>query len=125
MNRKIMAVMLFVVIAAIPIIAIAQEEIPSGDIPINFSPAHGLIILVGALGGVTSAYLGSRKAKKEDKDYKFDIHNFLNRVILACITSIGLAITAAAGLLELNAVTLFLIFAASIGTAHLVKAART
>jgi len=109
-------------------LAYAQEtpSIPE-DIPIVFSEAQILIIGVGILGGLTSAYLGSRKAKATAADgtpYQFNIHKFGDRVIMACITSIGLAITAAAGFLELNAITLFLIYVGSLGTAQLTMEVR-
>ena len=121
MIPKIKTILLLSLILMIPAIALAQEEeVPSEDIPISFSESHVAIVLVGSLGGLTSAYLGSRKAKaKEGEKYTFNIHRFLDRVILAVIASIGLAIAAASGFMELNIVTLFLIFVASLGTSQL------
>ena len=126
MNKYHLYAILLVAVIAIPTaLAYAQEpDLPSGDIPISFDAAHGILIIIGVLGGLTTAYLGSRKAKANNANYSFDIHRFLDRVIIAVITSIGLAITAATGFVELNIVTIFLIFTSTVGTAELALQAR-
>lgn len=94
------------------------------DIPIEFSSAEGVIVLVGGLAGLTTAYLGYRKVKSSEPNAKFNITRFLDRVIVAVITSIGLAIASSTGLLELNLFTLYLIFVSALGTAELVMEIR-
>jgi len=107
-------------------LAFAQEEtpIPAPGMDIAFDAGQIVIVIVGALGGLTSAYLGSRKAAAADPNYKFKIHKFMDRVIMAVITSIGLAVAAAVGLVELNIVTLYMVFVASLGTAELTMEVR-
>jgi len=80
------------------------------------------IVIIGALGGLTSAYLGFRK--NHTKGDTFDVTKFFDRVIMAVITSIGLAIASAANLLVLDLFTMYLIFVASLGTSELVMELR-
>ena len=94
------------------------------DVPITIGTSEALILLVGALGGLTTAYLGYRKAHSQTPDVKFSVTKFLDRVIVAVIVSIGLAIAAATNLLELNLFSLFLVFTSSLGTSELVMQIR-
>lgn len=105
--------------AAIPS-AFAQTEITS-DIPINFSLSQFIVIGLGVAGGLTVAFLGKAKAQKEDTNFEFDARKYARPILIATLTSIPLAITAAAGFVELNLVTMFLIYTASLGTAAVSK----
>lgn len=80
------------------------------------------IVIIGALGGLTSAYLGYRK--NHTKGDTFDVTKFFDRVIMAVITSIGLAIASAANLLVLDLFTMYLIFVSALGTSELVMELR-
>lgn len=112
---------LLVILAIGVPLAIAQENATDGaeEIAIEFSASQVVVIAVGALGGLTTAYLGSRKRKSADPKYVFDIHKFMDRVIIAVIVSVGLAIAAMVDIVVLNPVTIFMIFTSSIGTAEL------
>ena len=101
--------------------AFAQSTI---DIPIELSESEVIVLIVGALGGLTSAYLGYRKNRSTDPNTKFDITKFLDRVLVAVITSVGLAIGVAADVLVLNFFTLYMIFVSSLGTAEFVMELR-
>lgn len=100
--------------------AFAQSEIPE-DVPVNFSASQAIVVGLGIAGGLTVAFLGNSQASKEDSDYKFDARKFARPVIIAVLTAIPLAITAATGLMELNLVTMFMIYTATLGTAELSK----
>lgn len=106
-------------------IAYAQNEtqVVVTDPDIAISGNEVVIVLVGALGGLTSAYLGYRKKHSETKA-PFEFTKFFDRVIMAVITSVGLAIGSAVGLVELNLFTLFMIFVASLGTSELIMEIR-
>lgn len=126
MNRYHLFAILFAVVVTIPTgLAFAQDSgVPTDELPINFSMSQLVLVIIGVFGGLTTAYLGSRKAKADDPSYTFDIHRFLDRVIVASIASVGIAITSAAGFVELNVVTIFLIYTSTIGTAELALQAR-
>jgi len=94
------------------------------EVPITIGTSEALILVVGALGGLTTAYLGYRKAHSQTPDVKFSTTKFLDRVIVAVIVSIGLAIAAASNLLELSLFSLFLVFTSSLGTSELVMQIR-
>ncbi len=103
--------------------AYAQEEevvVTGPDIEISVNEL--VIVVVGALGGLTSAYLGYRK--NHSKGQAFEVTKFLDRVIISVIASVGLAIGSATGLVELNLFTLYMVFVASLGTAELVTELR-
>ncbi len=103
--------------------AYAQEEevvVTAPDIEISVNEL--VIVIVGALGGLTSAYLGYRK--NHSKGQAFEPTKFLDRVIISVIASVGLAIGSATGLVELNLFTLYMVFVASLGTAELVTELR-
>ncbi len=100
--------------------AFAQTELPS-EIPINFSVSQLIVIGLGIAGGITVAMLGKAKAEKEDESFEFDARKYARPILIAALTSIPLAITAAIGFVELNLVTMFLIYTASLGTAAVSK----
>jgi len=105
-------------------IAYAQNEtevvVTEPDIEIGGNEIA--IVIIGALGGLTSAYLGFRK--NHTKGETFDVTKFFDRVIMAVITSIGLAVASAANILVLDLFTMYLIFVASLGTSELVMEIR-
>jgi hypothetical protein len=131
MNSRFYLVLLIVgiVVAGITTSGVfAQEEIPTNtqldEIPIEFTAQEAIIAIVGTLGGLTTAYLGYRKAKTEKPDLKFDVTKFFDRIIMAVIPAIGFAIAASAHILELNIFTLFMVFTASLGTSELIMEIR-
>jgi len=104
--------------------AYAQEEevvITEPDIEIGTNEI--VIVLIGALGGLTSAYLGYRKNHSETKA-PFEFTKFFDRVIMAVIVSVGLAIGSATDLVQLNLFTMFMIFVAALGTSELIMEIR-
>ena len=104
-------------------IAYAQEEEVVVTVPdIEIGGNAIAIVIIGALGGLTSAYLGFRK--NHTKGDTFDVTKFLDRVLMAVITSIGLAIASAANILTLDLFTMYLVFVASLGTSELVMEIR-
>ncbi len=117
MNRKMTAMIALLAIAVSMPLAYAQSDIPT-DIPINFDVSQGIIIAIGAAGGITTAYLGWKRSPDGES---FDGRKFIRPVVVAILVSIPLAITASIGIVELNPVTMFMIFMAAIGTATLSK----
>jgi len=110
-----------VLLVLIPALAFAEEHLPDDtiDVEFNFTASEAVILVIGIIGGLTTAYLGYRKASRNDPALKFNITRFLDRVIIAIITSVGLAIVSATNIVELNLVTMFLIFTSTIGTSEL------
>jgi len=129
MNFRVLYVMIIALVLTATIgylgIAYAQNEtqvvITETDIAIGGNEI--VIVLVGAFGGLTSAYLGYRKNHSATKE-PFEFTKFFDRVIMAVIASVGLAIGSATGFVELNLFTLFMIFVASLGTSELVMQIR-
>lgn len=118
--RKSLIMMGLLLLVAVPS-AFAQTDLPT-DIPIVFSASQGLVVILGIAGGLTVAILGKAKASNEEKEkFEFDARKYARPIIIATLTSIPLAIAAAAGFAELNLVTMFLIYTASLGTAALSK----
>ncbi len=109
-----------------PAMAFAQNttEASLEDVPIEFSSAEALIIGIGALAGLTTAYLRMRKARSDaiekGEEWKFDATRFIDRIIMAVIASVPLAIGAAANVIILNPFTIVMIFLASLGSAELI-----
>lgn len=117
MNTKMTTVFAILAIAVCMPLAYAQSDIPT-DIPIDFDESQGIILVIGAFGGITTAYLGWKKSETGES---FNGSKFIRPVAVAVLVSIPLAITAAAGIVELNLVTMFMIFMTSLGTATLSK----
>jgi len=116
-----------VIIAFIPMMAFAQgnetADIPL-DVDIEFTAAEGVVIGLGALAGITTAYLRMRKARSDaiakGEPWSFDATRFIDRVIMAVIASVPLAIVSAADIIVLNAFTMVIIFMASLGSSELI-----
>lgn len=125
MNKQLLLVVLIVGIA-IGLTSFGgvfgQEE--ASDIPIAFTAQEVIIVAVGALGGLTTAYLGYRKAKNDDPKIVFDTTRFLDRIIMAVIPAVGFAIASSANLLEISAFSLYMVFTASLGTSELIMELR-
>ena len=125
MQKKYIYASLPVIVALLAIVgtditglAYAQETPTLPDeIPVNFRTSDAVIIGLGVLGGLTVAFLGKSEASKET-NFKFDGRKFARPVVIAVLTSIPLAIAAAMQFTELNLVTMFLIYAATMGIAE-------
>jgi len=113
-------------IAATPL-AFAQENETdtTTDIPIEFTTAEGVVIFLGLLAGLTTAYLRMRAARSkaiaDGKEWKFDGTRFIDRVLMAVLASIPLAIGSAADVVTLNAYTMMMIYLASLGSLIVIK----
>jgi len=119
-------ILLLLVLGIIPaLVGTAYAQSAGIDVPIEFTGAEITVLFIGGLAGLTTAYLGYRKAKAKDNSLKFNITRFMDRVIIAVLTSVGLAIGVASDLLILNLFTMYLIFVSALGTAELVMELRT
>jgi len=119
-------VIMLTLVSAVGYLGIAyaqnETEVVVSEPNIDIGGNEVAIVFIGALGGLTSAYLGYRK--NHTKGDTFDVTKFFDRVIMAVITSIGLAIASAANMLVLDLFTMYLIFVASLGTSELVMELR-
>ena len=104
--------------------AYGQEDVSIDEVPIEFSAQEFLILGVGVLGGLTIAYLGYREAKAKDPKVTFSGTRFFDRVILAVLVSIPLAIGAAGDLVAINLFTLWMVYGTSLGTAEIIMRLR-
>ena len=125
MKQQFVMVLMVAAIAATPL-AFAQENETDTtlDIPIEFTAAEGIVILLGLAAGLTTAYLRMRaaraKAIADGKEWKFDATRFIDRVVMAVLASIPLALGAAADIVTLNAFTMIMIYLASLGSSELI-----
>jgi len=95
------------------------------DIPFEFTAAEAGIVLLGVLGGLTTAYNGYRRNKIKLADsFKWDTGKFLDRVIMGVLVSVPLAIGAAADIVVLNIFTIVMIYLASLGGSQLIMELR-
>jgi len=104
--------------------AYGQEDTPIEEIPLEISTSEVLIVGVGALGGLTIAYLGYREARAKDPKITFQGTRFIDRVILATLVSVPLAIGAASDLVVINLFTLWMVYGTSLGTAEVIMRLR-
>jgi len=108
-------------------VAFAQENNTDTtvDIAFEFTAAESAIVLLGVLGGLTTAYNGYRKNKiKQGDSFKWDSGKFIDRVIMGVIVSVPLAIGAATDLVTLNIFTIVMIYLASLGGSELIMELR-
>ncbi len=147
-SKKILLLMFVITISSIPT-AFAQETQVPGDLPINWRTSDFIIIGIGILGGLTTAGLGIAKnrnkvqenkklidiANKEnapaalkikmnqdlETSLKFDWSKFGRTMVVATVTGGLLAVAAATTFTELNVITMFMIFAASMGMSSISK----
>ena len=123
---KQIVLFLLPLLAIIPAMAFAQEagtDIPL-DVEIEFTDAEGVVIGLGALAGVTTAYLRMRaaraKAIEAGQEWNFDATRFIDRVLMAVIASIPLALGSASNIIVLNAFTMVMIYLAALGSSELI-----
>lgn len=123
MNRSVLAVGIFAILAVSGIgIAFAEEHEPE----IAFSEFQLAVIGIGAFAGFVTAYNGYVKKKRSEGDsFKFDRTAFLDRVFMAILASIPLAVAEAANVVKLDLFGAWIIFAASLGTAQLIMEVRS
>ena len=112
--------------------AYAQE---TPDLEFEFSQSQIIILGIGALGGLTVAYQGWSKSRKQQHqeivagrstvELKFDPTRFLNRVIYAVIPAIPIAIASAAQQSELDLYAIVTIYMATIGASTVISGFRS
>ncbi len=106
------------------------------ELEIKFKRSDAIVLGLGALGGLTTAGLGIARNKKkieaanallaeneQDKiqSLKFDGHKFGRTLLIAILTAVPLAIASTYAFTELNLLTMFLIYTASLGTSSVIK----
>jgi len=120
-------ILLIVLIGMISGTAFAQNDtqVLPADVPFEFSASEAAIVLLGVLGGLTTAYNGYRRNKiKQGDAFKWDSGKFLDRVIMGVLVSVPLAIGAAADVIVLNIFTIVMIYLASLGGTQLIMELR-
>lgn len=100
-----------------------EEEPPQPEI--EFNEFQVAIIGIGAGAGFVTAYNGFRKSQNGENPEKFVLTKFLDRVLMAVLGSIPLAIAESANMLKLDLFGAWIVFAAALGTAQLVMEVRT
>lgn len=99
--------------------AFGQEEEPG----FAFSDFQLAVIGIGVLAGFVTAYNGYTKAKRESNE-TFDITKFLDRVFMAVLGSIPLAIAESANIVVFDLFGAWIIFVSSLGTAEFIMEVR-
>ncbi len=102
-------------------LASAQTEEPE----IAFSEFQLAIIGIGVLAGFVTAYNGYRRSQNGESPEPFNITKFLDRVFMAVIGSIPLAIAESANIIRLDLFGAWIVFAAALGTSELIMEIRT
>jgi len=120
MLKKFTSMAVLLSILAIMPMAFAEEHEETEEIPVSITTDQIVIVAVGIFGGLTTAYLGYRKARRKDPNLRFEITRFGDRVIISIIASLGIAVGSAADIVELTLFTMFLLYTSTIGTAELV-----
>ncbi len=122
MNKHVLIVGIFAVLATSGIgLAFAEEHEPE----IAFSEFQLVVLGIGALAGFVTAYNGYVKNKREQGDaFKFDRTAFLDRVFMAVLASIPLAVAESANVVKLDLFGAWIIFAAALGSAQLIMEIR-
>lgn len=122
MNRQLFIVGIFAILITSGIgLAFAEEHEPE----IAFSEFQLIVIGIGALAGFVTAYNGYTKKKKaEGEKFVFDRTAFLDRVFMAILGSIPLAVAESANIIKLDLFGAWIIFAAALGTSQLIMEVR-
>jgi len=122
MNRNVIVVGILAILASSGLThAFAEEHEPE----IVFSEFQLVVIGIGALAGFVTAYNGYVKNKRaKGADFKFDRTAFLDRVFMAVLASIPLAVAESANVVKLDLFGAWIIFAAALGTAELIMEVR-
>jgi len=122
MQKTSLAILAIVAVSVSGIgLAHAQTEEPE----IAFSEFQLVIIGIGVLAGLVTAYNGYRKSQNGDNPEPFNITKFLDRVFMAVLGSIPLAIAESANIIKLDLFGAWIVFAAALGTAQLIMEIRT
>ena len=136
-------------IAPLTSFAFAQETQVPGDLPINVKLSDLIIIVIGMLGGLTTAGLGIAKNRNKIEEnkklievaneqsasavlktsleanletkLKFDPSKFGRTLVVAIVTAMLLAVASATVFTELNLITMVMIYAASMGMSSVSK----
>lgn len=92
---------------------------------IAFSDFQIWVFGIGALAGLVTAYNGyARNKQQQGETFKFDARKFLDRVFMAILASIPLAIAESANVIKLDLFGAWIIFAAALGTSQLIMEVR-
>jgi len=120
--QKRVAIIAVIALLTVSGIGIANAQ---SEPDIAFSDFQILVIGIGTIGGFVTAYNGYVKNKKEQGEaFKFDRSAFLDRIFMAVLGSVPLAIAESANIVRLDLFGAWIIFTASIGTAELVMEIR-
>lgn len=105
--------------------AFGDEHDQPNEPEIIFSEFQFVVIGIGVIAGFVTAYNGYAKNKREQgKDFIFDRSKFLDRVFMAILGSIPLAIAESANVIKLDLFGAWIIFAAALGTSQLIMEIR-
>ena len=91
---------------------------------IVFNEFQIAIIGIGIAAGFVTAYNGWRKSQNGDNPEKFVLTKFLDRVFIAALGSIPLAIAESVNVLKLDLFGAWIVFAAALGTTELIMEIR-
>ncbi len=114
MNRKIAVIGIILIAVSISLginSAYAQEPKTLEDISFE---SEGVIIIIGVVGGLVSAWQGFSKTNSA-----FNVRKFIDRVIVSIIASVGIAIGAFVATEETGIFMYVMVFFASIGASQL------
>lgn len=114
MNRKIAVIGIILIAVSLSLginSAYAQEPRTLEDISFE---GEGIIVIIGVLGGLVTAYQGFSKTNSP-----FNVRKFFDRVIISIIASVGIAIGAFASTTETGLFMYVMVFFASIGASQL------
>lgn len=129
MQRQMIVIALMTVIAVSAIgLTYGQEAevIEETQEPeIVFSEFQFAILGIGAFAGLVTAYNGYVKNKRQQGDkFVFDITKFLDRLFMAVLWSIPLAIAESANIVVLDLFGAWLVFGTALGMAELTMEVR-
>jgi len=126
MNKQILIVGIIAILATSGIgLANAQNNTQNEEPEIAFSEFQIWVFGIGALAGLVTAYNGYSKRKRQLKEkFVFDRRAFLDRVFMAILASVPLAIAESANIVKLDLFGAWIIFAAALGTTQLIMEIR-
>ncbi len=127
MNKHVLVVGILAILVTSGIgIANAQNDTANEEPEIAFSEFQIWVFGIGALAGFVTAYNGyARKKRQEGDKFVFDRRAFLDRVFMAILASIPLAVAESANIVKLDLFGAWIIFAAALGTTQLIMEIRT
>lgn len=129
MQRQMIAIALMtvIVISAIGLTYGQEAEVveETQEPEIVFSEFQFAVIGISVFAGLVTAYNGYAKNKREQGDkFSFDWSKFLDRVFMAVLGSIPLAVMESANVIKLDLFGAWIIFAAALGTSQLIMEVR-